>query len=80
MNVVEYTEFLVKSLVADPDMIKAEELKEDDATIIEVMVPEADMKYVIGKAGKNVHAIRTLFYAYAYVHKMHNIKLNIETF
>lgn len=80
MNIVEYTEFLVKSLVADPDMIKAEELKEDDATIIEVMVPEADMKYVIGKAGKNVHAIRTLFYAYAYVHKMHNIKLNIETF
>ena len=80
MNVVEYTEFLVKSLVDDPDMIKAEELKEDDVTIIEVMVPEADMKYVIGKAGKNAHALRTLFYAYAYVHKMHKIKLNIEAF
>ena len=80
MNIVEYTEFLVKSLVEDSEMIKAQELKEDDITIIEVMVPEADMKYVIGKGGKNIHALRTLFYAYTYIHKMHKIKLNIETF
>lgn len=44
------------------------------------MVPDADMKYVIGKAGKNAHALRTLVYAYAYIHKMHKIKLNIESF
>ena len=80
MNIVEYTEFLVKSLVEDPEMVKAEELKEDDVTIIEVMVPDAQMKYVIGKAGKNAHALRTLVYAYAYIHKMHKIKLNIEAF
>ena len=80
MNIVEYTEFLVKSLVDDPDMIKAQELKEDDTTIIEVMVPESDMKYVIGKAGKNAKAIRTLFYAYAYIHKLQKVKLNIEAF
>ena len=78
MNIVEYTEFLVKSLVEDPDMIKVQEFKEDEFTIIEVMVPEADMKYVIGKAGKNAHALRTLVYAYAYIHKMHKIKLNNE--
>ncbi len=80
MDIVEYTEFLVKSLVDDPEMIKAQKLLEDDLTIIEVMVPDKDMKYVIGKAGKNAHAIRTLVYAYAYVHKIHNIKLNIEAF
>ena len=80
MNIVEYTEFLVKSLVEDPEMVKAEELKEDGVTIIEVMVPDAQMKYVIGKAGKNAHALRTLVYAYAYIHKMHKIKLNIEAF
>ena len=72
MNIVEYTEFLVKSLVEDPEMIKVQEFK--------VMVPDADMKYVIGKAGKNAHALRTLVYAYAYIHKMHKIKLNIESF
>ena len=61
-------------------MIKVQEFKEDENTIIEVMVPDADMKYVIGKAGKNAHALRTLVYAYAYIHKMHKIKLNIESF
>lgn len=80
MNIVEYTDFLVKSLVEDPEMIKVQEFKEDENTIIEVMVPDADMKYVIGKAGKNAHALRTLVYAYAYIHKMHKIKLNIESF
>ena len=80
MNIVEYAEFLVKSLVSDPDMVKAEEIKEDDITTIVVMVPDKDMKYVIGKAGKNAQALRRLVYAYAYVHKIHKIKLNIESF
>ncbi len=80
MDIVEYTEFLVKSLVEDPEMVRAQELNEDEFTIIEVMVPDDQMKYVIGKAGKNAHALRTLVYAYAYVHKMHKIKLNIESF
>lgn len=80
MNIVEYTEYLVKSLVEDPEMIKVEEFMEDETKIIEVMVPEDQMKYVIGKGGKNAHALRTLVYAYAYIHKMHKIKLNIESF
>ena len=53
MNIVEYTEYLVKSLVEDPEMIKVEEFMEDETKIIEVMVPEDQMKYVIGKGGKN---------------------------
>lgn len=80
MNIVEYTEFLVKSLIEDPDMAKVEEFEENDTKIIEVMVPEDQMKYVIGKGGKNAHALRTLVYAYAYIHKMHKIKLNISAF
>ena len=80
MNIVEYTEYLVKSLVEDSEMIKVEEFTEGETKIIEVMVPEDQMKYVIGKGGKNAHALRTLVYAYAYIHKMHKIKLNIEAF
>ena len=80
MNIVEYTEFLVKSLVDDPEMIKVEEFLEDETKIIEVMVPDDQMKYVIGKGGKNAHALRTLVYAYAYIHKMNKIRLNIEAF
>ena len=80
MNIVEYTEFLVKSLVEDPEMIKVQEFKEDENTIIEVMVPENQMKYVIGKSGKNAHALRTLINAFAYIHKMNRVKINISAF
>ena len=80
MNIVEYTEFLVKSLVEDPEMIKVQEFKEDENTIIEVMVPENEMKYVIGKSGKNAHALRTLINAFAYIHKMNRVKINISAF
>ena len=60
MDIVKYTEFLVSSLVDDPEMVKVEMFDEDENTkIIEVMVPENQMKYVIGKSGKNAHALRT---------------------
>ena len=40
-------------------MIKVEELMEEETKIIEEMIPEDQMKYVIGKGGKNAHALRT---------------------
>lgn len=80
MSVVEYTEFLVKNLVNDPEMVRVEEFLEDDTKIILVMVPEDEMKYVIGKSGKNAKALRTLIYAYAYVHKLDKLKINFEAF
>lgn len=81
MDIVKYTEFLVSSLVDDPEMVKVEMFDEDENTkIIEVMVPENQMKYVIGKSGKNAHALRTLINAFAYIHKMNRVKVNISAF
>lgn len=81
MDIVKYTEFLVSSLVDDPEMVKVEMFDEDENTkIIEVMVPEKEMKYVIGKSGKNAHALRTLINAFAYIHKMNRVKINISSF
>mgnify|MGYP002524684406 FL=1 len=81
MDIVKYTEFLVSSLVDDPEMVKVEMFDEDENTkIIEVMVPEDQMKYVIGKSGKNAHALRTLINAFAYIHKMNRVKINISAF
>lgn len=81
MDIVKYTEFLVSSLVDDPEMVKVEIFDEDENTkIIEVMVPENQMKYVIGKSGKNAHALRTLINAFAYIHKMNRVKINISAF
>ena len=81
MDIVKYTEFLVSSLVDDPEMVKVEMFDEVENTkIIEVMVPENQMKYVIGKSGKNAHALRTLINAFAYIHKMNRVKINISAF
>lgn len=81
MDIVKYTEFLVSSLVDDPEMVKVEMFDEDENTkIIEVMVPENEMKYVIGKSGKNAHALRTLINAFTYIHKMNRVKINISAF
>lgn len=81
MNIVEYTDFLVKSLVSDPELVKVESFESDEESqIIEIIVPDAEMKFVIGKNGKNASAIRTLIQAYAYIHNMKKVKINIDAY
>ena len=81
MEVVEFTEFLVKSLVKDPDMVKVEKFEtEDEGTIIEIIVSDSDMGAVIGKSGKTASAIRTLIQANCYINKQPRVKINIDSF
>jgi len=56
----ELTEYIVKSLVDDPDQVKVEEVDDRGSTIVEVSVAEGDMGRVIGKGGVVVNSIRTL--------------------
>ncbi len=81
MDVVEYTEFLVKELVKDPESIKVECFESDEDTkIIEIIVSENDMKNIIGKNGKNASALRTIIQAFAYVKGMKKLKINIDSY
>ncbi len=81
MNVVEFAEYLVKSIVLEPELIKVSEFQADeDVTILEILVPESEMGRVIGKNGKTSTSIRTLIQAYAAVNKMPKIKINIDSF
>ena len=80
MNIVEYTEFLVKSIAKDADLVKVSSYETDDALTIDIMVPESAMGSVIGKNGRNIKAIRTLVYAYGYLHKSQKLQINIDTF
>ncbi len=81
MEVVEFTEFLVKSLVKDPDMVKVEKFEtEDEGTIIEIIVSSDDMGAVIGRSGKTASAIRTLIQANCYINKQPRVKINIDSF
>jgi len=58
--VTELIEFLVKSLVEDPEAVSVEELEEDGDLVYEVTVAEDDLGRVIGKGGRVANAIRTI--------------------
>ena len=81
MNIKDLTEYLVKSIVASPDMVKVSEFGgEDDTVILEVIVTEADRGIVIGKSGRTARAIRTLVQAHAYINSSKRVKINIDSF
>ena len=56
----ELLEFLVKSLVEDPEAVEIEELEEDGDLVYEISVAEGDLGRVIGKGGRVANAIRTI--------------------
>ena len=81
MDIVEYTAFLVKSIVRDADMVSVKEMGSSEELInLEVLVKESDMGAVIGKSGHTASALRTLVQAYSYLHDKKKVKLNIESF
>jgi predicted RNA-binding protein YlqC (UPF0109 family) len=56
----ELLEFLVKSLVEDPDAVEIEEVEEDGDLVYEISVADGDLGRVIGKGGRVANAIRTI--------------------
>lgn len=77
-ELTELTEFLVKSVVREPDMVSVKEFKEE--LTIQVFVSERDMGLVIGKGGKTANAIRTLVQAAAYQQNMGRVRVNFDSF
>ena len=80
MNLVEFSEMIVKKLVKEPDLVKVQQFESDDETVIEIVVSEADMGRVIGKRGKIANSIKTLVQAKAYNDGNNKVKVNIDSF
>ena len=80
MNLVEFSELIVKKLVKDPDMVKVQQFDSEDETVIEIVVAEDDMGRVIGKQGKIATSIKTLIQAKAYNDGNKKVKVNIDSF
>ena len=79
MELKEFTEYLVKSIVNNPDKVRVSEFKLEDDLIIEVLVSDDDRSVVIGKGGKMANEIRTLVQAHAYIMHLGRVKLNIDS-
>ena len=81
MHLVELTEYLIKSLVKDPEMVSVKKFDDDEETItIQVLVDNDDMGAVIGKGGVTANAIRTIIQASVYINKDKRVKINIDSF
>lgn len=81
MDIVTYTESIVKNIVKNPDMVKVQLFEsEEEDPIIEIIVHHDDMGSVIGKGGIVAKSVRTLVQAYAFVNKMPKVKINIDSF
>jgi len=82
MDLVELTKEIVLSLCSDKDSVNVKEFESDDdkVVLIEVMVSEEDYGKIIGKAGRNINAIRTLVQASSYLKDNKRVKINVEKF
>jgi hypothetical protein len=56
----EFVEYIVKSLVDDPEQVSVYEYEERSTIYLEVSVASSDMGRVIGKGGVVVNSIRML--------------------
>ena len=61
----ELVEFIVKTLVDNPDQVALNATETDQSMLIEVRVAPEDMGKVIGKQGKIAKSIRTVVKAAA---------------
>ena len=59
-NIRDFVEYLLQSLCDKTDEIKISESVDEKGNLITIHVAEADMGRLIGKAGKNISALRTL--------------------
>ncbi len=82
MDLVELTEFIIRSIVNDEEAVSVKEFDSEDENtmVIQVVVAEDDMGRVIGKNGKCANAIRTLVQASSALKDNKYIKINIDKF
>ncbi|HRX15475.1 MAG: KH domain-containing protein [Spirochaetes bacterium] len=63
MDYKELVDFLVKSLVDNPDDVEINQIEGEKSTILELSVAGDDIGKVIGKHGRIARAIRTVLNA-----------------
>lgn len=80
MNLVEFTEFLVKGIVKQPDLVSVKKFDDEEFITIQVLVAEADMATVIGKSGTTINSIRNVVQAAAILNKEKKVKINVDSF
>lgn len=81
MKLVELTDFIVKSLVKNPELVSVKEIDCDEKLItIQVLVSNDDMGAVIGRSGMISKSLRTLVQASSNMQGGPKVKIDIDGF
>ena len=78
MELVNLTEFLVKELLPNVEVV-VKKIESDGDTVIQVLVPNEYMSSIIGKGGNIANSIRTIVQAAAYIKKLGRVRINIDS-
>jgi predicted RNA-binding protein YlqC (UPF0109 family) len=57
--------YIAQAMVDNPEQVEVSEVEGDQILVIELKVAKEDMGLIIGKQGRNAHAIRTILSAAA---------------
>lgn len=71
----EFVEFIVKSIVDNPDEVMTERIVDDMGTLISLHVKAEDMATIIGKEGRTAKALRTILRVLG---ARHNERINLK--
>ena len=78
MELVSLTEYLVKELLPDTEVV-VKEIESEGDTVLQVLVPNDCMSTIIGKGGNIANSIRTIVQASAYIKKLGRVRINIDS-
>jgi len=77
VNDKEFLEYVVKSLVDNPDKVKVDRKVDEMGVLLTLDLDPEDMGYVIGRRGQNARAVRTLLRLVGARNSAHvNLKIN----
>lgn len=65
IQIKELVEFIARSLAEYPDQVVVHEISGQQISVIELRAAKEDLGKIIGKEGRNAHAIRTIVNAAA---------------
>lgn len=79
MDLLALTEFLVKSIIHDPEMVSIKQYEDEEYITIEILADASVMGSIIGRQGNIVNAIRTIVQASSYANGLKKVKINIDS-
>ena len=80
MNLVELTEFLLKSIIKDSELFSVKQIDDEEYITIEILADNETMGSIIGKNGSVANSIRTIVQASAYANGLKKVRINIDSF